>query len=133
MFLVDERFWNLAHVLKGPRIFGLWLMFLEDQRFWILAHVLRDLGFLGFGSCFQESKDFWKVLFMLMCVGLLPLYLQNKYFQLVTELFIEKNMAYLANGPSLGHIPCFDECWGWIVRLMLHHWKIWRRIIAFCS
>ena len=29
--------------------------------------------------------------------------------------------------------PCFDECWGWIVDLMLHHWRMWKRIIAFCS
>ena len=74
----------------GPRFFRLWLMFLEDQNFWILAHVLRGprifralahvfrgpkvldpgscfqrprildlgscfqrtMGFLGFGSCF---------------------------------------------------------------------------------
>ena len=47
----------------------------------------------------------WKVLFISMCAGLLPQYLQNKYFQLVTELFIEKTLAYLANAPSLGHIP----------------------------
>ena len=29
--------------------------------------------------------------------------------------------------------PCFEECWGWIVDLMLHHWRMWKRIIAFCS
>ena len=32
-------------------------------------------------------------------------------------------MTYLANAPSLGHISC----------LMLHHWRIWKRIISFCS
>ena len=48
----------LAHVFRGPRIFGLWLMFLEDQRFWILTHVFRGLVFLDFGSCFQRTKGF---------------------------------------------------------------------------
>ena len=38
--------------------------------------------------------------------------MRNKYFQLVTELFIEKTLAYLVNALILGHIPCFDECWG---------------------
>ena len=47
---------------------------------------------------------------MPMCVGFLPKFLQNKYFQFVTELFIETNSTYLANAPSLGHISCFDEC-----------------------
>ena len=42
----------LAHVFRGLRIFGLWLMFSEDQRFWILAHVFRDLGFMDLDSCF---------------------------------------------------------------------------------
>ena len=46
----------LAHVFKGLRIFGLWLMFSKDQRFWILAHVFRGLGFWGFGTCFQRTK-----------------------------------------------------------------------------
>ena len=46
----------LAHVFKGPRIFGLWLMFSEDQRFWILAHVFKGLGIWGYGSCFQRTK-----------------------------------------------------------------------------
>ena len=42
-------------------------------------------------------------------------------------------MAYLTNAPSLRHIPCFNECWGWKIDLILHHWRIWKRIIAFCS
>ena len=54
--------------------------------------------------------------------------MQNKYFQLVTELFIEKTLAYPTNVPSLGHIPCSDECWGWTIDLMLHHWRIWKEI-----
>ena len=33
------------------------------------------------------------------------------------ELFIEKNSAYLANAPRLGHTPCFEECWGWFGNL----------------
>ena len=49
----------LAHVFKGLRIFGLWLMFSKDQRFWILAHVFRGLRFLDLGSCFQRTKVFW--------------------------------------------------------------------------
>ena len=49
----------LAHIFRGPRIFGLWLMFSENQRFWILAHVFRGLGFLDLGSCFQRTKGFW--------------------------------------------------------------------------
>ena len=147
----------LTHVFKGPRIFGLQPMFSEDQRFWILAHVFKDLGFLdlgscfqrtkgflGFGSCFQrtkssgsqfmfsETQDFGALAHADVC-GLSHQYLQNKHFQLVTELFIEKNSTYLANAPSLGHTPCFKECWGWIVDLILHHWRMWKRIIAFCS
>ena len=68
----DQRFWILAHVFRGPRIFGLWLMFSKDQRFGILAHVFRgprvsgfwlmfseDRGFLDSGSCFQRTQDFW--------------------------------------------------------------------------
>ena len=35
---------------------------------------------------------------------------------------------YLANAPSLGHIPCFDECWRWTIDLMLHHWRTWKEI-----
>ena len=31
MFSKDQRFWILAHVFKGLRVFGLWLMFLENQ------------------------------------------------------------------------------------------------------
>ena len=48
--------------------------------------------------------DLWKVIFVSMCIGHLPKFLQNKYFQLVTELFIEGNLVYLANVPSLGHV-----------------------------
>ena len=83
MLSEDQKFWILAHVFKGPRVFralahvfrgpkvldpGLcfqrprifesWLMFSKDQRFWILAHVFRDLGFLDLGSCFQRTKGF---------------------------------------------------------------------------
>ena len=135
-FQRTKYFWVLAHVFRGPKVldpgscfqrprifgswlmfsedqgyFGLWLMFSEDQRFWILAHVFRGLGFLDLGSCFQRTKGFFFWLRLTpMCVGFLPQYLQNKYFQLVTELFIEKNSAYLVNAPSLRHIPCFEEC-----------------------
>ena len=54
-----------------------------------------------------------------MFAGLLPLYLQNKYFQLVTELFIKRNWTYQVNAPSSGHLACFDECWVWIAHLLL--------------
>ena len=33
----------------------------------------------------------------------------------------------------MGHTPCFEECWGWTIDLMLHHWKIRKRIITLCS
>ena len=71
----------LAHVFRGPRILGLWLMFSKvldpsscfqkprilglwhkfskDQRFWILAHVFRDLGFLDLWLMFSEDQGFW--------------------------------------------------------------------------
>ena len=71
MFLEDQWFWILAHVFRGPRIFGSWLMYSEDQGFfvlrlmtskdqklWILAHVFRGLEFLDLGSCFQRSNGF---------------------------------------------------------------------------
>ena len=118
---------------EDQRFLGLWLIFSKNQRFWILAHVFRDLGFLdlgscfqrtmgflGFGSCFQrtkgsgswlmfsETQDFGALARANLC-GLSHQYLQNKHFQIVTELFIENNLTYLANAPSLGHTPCFNE------------------------
>ena len=44
MFSENERFWILAHVFRGPRILGSWLMFFRGPRF------------LGFGSSFQRTK-----------------------------------------------------------------------------
>ena len=44
---------------------------------------------------------------MPMCMGPLPLFLQKIYFQLVTKLITERNLTYLANVPSLGHVVSF--------------------------
>ena len=119
----------LAHVFRRPRIFGLWLMFSKDQRFWILAHVFRGLGFwilahvfrgpkvLDPGSCFQRPR----ILDLGSC------------FQRTKGFFFfgfDSRQCVWAFYPST---PCFEECWGWIVDLMLHHWRMWKRIIAFCS
>ena len=56
MFSEDQRFWILAHVFGGPRIFGSWLLFSVDQGFfWALTHVFRGPKVLDPGSCFQRT------------------------------------------------------------------------------
>ena len=49
-------FYTLAHVFRGPRVFGSWLMFSDD--FWTLAHVFRGPKFWYLGSSFQRTKGF---------------------------------------------------------------------------
>ena len=57
MFTEDQRFGILAHVFRGPRVFGSWLMFSED--FWALVHVFRGPKVWDLGSCFQRTKGFF--------------------------------------------------------------------------
>ena len=53
MFLEDQSFWILAHVVRGPRVF--WVLayvFRGPRVFWVLAHVFRGPKVLDPGSCF---------------------------------------------------------------------------------
>ena len=58
MFSEDQRFWILAYVFRGLRIFGLWLMFSKGQRFYILAHVFRGGLFLSLSSLLGQLSCF---------------------------------------------------------------------------
>ena len=55
----DQRFWILAHVFRGPRIFGLWLIFQRTKGLGSWLMFSKDQGFLDPGSCFQRTQDFW--------------------------------------------------------------------------
>ena len=59
MILETQDFWILAHVLRAPWVFRALAVIFREQRFWNLALVLRVLGFLDLGSCFQRTKGFW--------------------------------------------------------------------------
>ena len=96
----DQRFGILAHVFRGPRIFGSQLMFFQKTK-----------GFLGFGSCFQRTKGFGSWLMFLEDQGFLD---PGSCFQRTQDFWV---LAHVFRGPNVLDLgSCFQRTYDfWIL------------------